>query len=83
MVISRWKDSNVLQTVSTVMQKGGQVLKRQIGANLVDVRCSNDIVLYQQNMGGIDRGGDQPKWLVLALLIFSSPKNGSRKPSSV
>ena len=56
MVISRWKDSKVLQTVSTVMQKGEQIVKRQVGANLVDVRCPNDIVLYQQNMGGVDRG---------------------------
>ena len=56
MVITRWKDSKKLQTVSTVMKHGTQVIQRRNGANIIDVTCPNDIVLYQQNMGGVDRG---------------------------
>ena len=56
MVITRWKDSKKLQTVSTVMKSGTQVVQRRNGANIIDVTCPNDIVLYQQNMGGVDRG---------------------------
>ena len=47
MVISRWKDSKILQTVSTVMKKGETTVQRQVGANVVEVKCPNDIVLYQ------------------------------------
>ena len=56
MIITRWKDSKNLQTVSTVMKHGTQMVKRRNDANLLDVECPNDIVLYQQNMGGVDRG---------------------------
>ena len=56
MIITRWKDSKNLQTVSTVMKHGAQMVKRRNGAKLIDVQCPNDIILYQQNMGGVDRG---------------------------
>ena len=38
------------------MKHGIQKVKRRNGANLIEVDCPNDIVLYQQNMGGVDRG---------------------------
>ena len=56
MVITRWKDSKKLQTVSTVMKHGTQVVQRRNGANIIDVTCPNDILPYHQNMGGFDRG---------------------------
>ena len=55
-VITRWKDSKKLQTGITVMKYGTQVVQRRNGANIIDTACSNNIVLYQQNMGGVDRG---------------------------
>ena len=56
MIISRWKDSKILHTVSTVMKHGSQTITRIQGAKLIEVECPNDIVLYQKNMGGVDRG---------------------------
>ena len=55
MVITRWKDSKNLQTVSTVMKSGAEIVKRRNGATLLDVQCPSDIVLYQKNMGGVDQ----------------------------
>ena len=56
MVTARWSDSKDLQTVSTVMKKGSSNIKRRIGSNIIEVDCPNDIILYQKNMGGVDRG---------------------------
>ena len=56
MIITRWKDSKILRTVSTVMCKGAQTIQRRNGATLIDVTCPNDIVMYQKYMGGVDRG---------------------------
>ena len=56
MIITRWKDSKTLQTVSTVMKSGSQKVQRRNGSNIIEVDCPNDIVLYQQNMGGVDCG---------------------------
>ena len=56
MVITRWHDSKDLQTVSTVMKSGASNVQRRIGSNIIEVDCPNDIILYQQNMGGVDRG---------------------------
>ena len=56
MVITRWKDSKILQTVSTVMKSGVSEVSRRTGATVVKVRCPNDIILYQQYMDGVDRG---------------------------
>ena len=38
------------------MLKGDQIMNGQVSSNLVDVKCPNNIVLYQQNMGDVDRG---------------------------
>ena len=56
MVTTCWKDSRKLQTVSTVMNNGTQVVRRRNGVNIIDMISPNDIVLYQQNMEGVDRG---------------------------
>lgn len=56
MVITRWKDSKVLQTVSTIMTKGLTSVKRRTGSNQIDVIVPKDIQKYQQYMGGVDRG---------------------------
>ena len=56
MVITQWKNSKTLQTVSTVMRKGAQTIQQRNGATLIDVTCPNDIVMYQHFMGGVDCG---------------------------
>ncbi len=38
------------------MKSGTEIAKRRNGATLIDVQCPSDIVLYQKNMGGVDRG---------------------------
>ncbi len=60
MVITRWKDSKKLQAVRTVMKHGTQVVQRRNRANIIDVKYPNEILLYQQNIGGVDCG-DQHK----------------------
>ena len=56
MVITRWRDSKNLQTVSTVMKSGLSTVERRNGSKIIQVECPNDIILYQQDMGGVDRG---------------------------
>ena len=56
MVITRWKDSRTLQVVSTVIKNGVGVVKRRTGASVLDEKCPNDIIMHQQNMGGVDHG---------------------------
>ena len=56
MVATRWKDSKTLQVVSTVMKKGIDEVQRRTGSKLINVKCPNDIIMYQKNMGGVDRG---------------------------
>ena len=45
MVATCWKDSGTLQVVSTVMKKGIDLVQRRTGANLINVRCPNDIIM--------------------------------------
>ena len=56
LVVTRWKDSKILQTVSTTMKSGVEIVTRRVGATVVNVKCPADIVQYQQGMGGVDRG---------------------------
>eukprot|EP00957_Ditylum_brightwellii_P158273 12047677-Ditylum_brightwellii.AAC.1 len=42
--------------VITVMEPDRTTTTRCIGQKVIDVVCSNDIVLYQRYMGGVDRG---------------------------
>ena len=52
MVITRWRDSKNLQTVSIVMKSGSSNVEQRNGSKIIQVECPNDIILYQQNMGG-------------------------------
>ena len=56
MVITRWRERKDLQTVSTLMVKGIGSVFRQVGKDKIEVRCPNYIIMYQENMGGVDRG---------------------------
>ena len=48
MVITRWKDSKTLQTVSTVMNGGIGEVSRRTGAKIITVPCPNDIIMYKK-----------------------------------
>ena len=48
MVITEWRDSKDLQTVSTVMVKGIGSMFRQVGKDKIEVRCPHDIIMYQE-----------------------------------
>ena len=41
LVITRCKDSKVLQTISTIMEKGVSTVQRRTGASLIQVPCPN------------------------------------------
>ena len=56
MVATRWKDSRILQTISTVMKSGADVVARRVGSTVINVSCPNDIIEYQKHMGGVDKG---------------------------
>ena len=56
MVATRWKDSKILQTVSTVMMSGVDEVARRVGSTIIKVSCPNDIIKYQKHMGGVDKG---------------------------
>ena len=53
MAITRWRDSKDLQTVSTVMVKGIGSVFRQVGKDKIEVRCPNDIIMYQETWEGL------------------------------
>ena len=56
MFICRWKDPEVLQTVSTSMKLVFQEVQRINGQNVLRVKCPNGILEYQKNMNGADSG---------------------------
>ena len=56
MVATRWKDSRILQTISTVMKSGIDEVSRRVGSEKIKVPCPNDIIQYQKYMGGVDKG---------------------------
>ena len=56
MVATKWKDSRILQTISTVMKSGADVVARRVGSTVINVSCPNDIIEYQKHMGGVDKG---------------------------
>lgn len=55
MFITRWKDSRVLEIMSTVMKQGSSIMHMMIGAVLINDTCPNNVIMYQK-MGGVDRG---------------------------
>ena len=56
MVISRWKDTDTLQTVSMVVKGGIGEVSRRTGAKTLAVTCPNDFIMHQKHMGGVDHG---------------------------
>lgn len=44
LVVTRWKDSKILQTISITMKSGVETISRRVGATIVDVKCPADIV---------------------------------------
>ncbi len=54
MVTTQWRDSKNLQTVSTIMKSGMSTVEQRNGRKIIQVKCPNDIILYEQNMGGVD-----------------------------
>ena len=56
MVTTRWKDSRILQIVSTVMKLGVGEVTLRTGATIMYVQCPNDGIIYQQNINGVDCG---------------------------
>ena len=39
------------------MKSGVGEVTRRTGATILDVQCANDVIMYQQNMDDVDRGG--------------------------
>eukprot|EP00957_Ditylum_brightwellii_P022688 1711048-Ditylum_brightwellii.AAC.1 len=56
MVVTRWKDSRVLQTISTVMVKGTTTVQQWTGQEVQSVECPNDMHDYSDGMGAVDKG---------------------------
>ena len=38
------------------MKKGAGIVQKRKGRDILDVTCLNDGIMYQKNMGGVDRG---------------------------
>ena len=55
MVIKIWKDSKTLKVFSTTMTKGVGKVTRSNGKESITVKSPNEIITYQQHMGGADR----------------------------
>jgi hypothetical protein len=55
---SSWMDNKVVTITSTTSQPSatGMVLRRQKDGTLVSVLCPEAIIMYNQSMGGVDRG---------------------------
>ena len=77
MVITRWKDSKILQTVSTIMEKGESIVYRQNGKDRLNVTCPNDIVQYQKYMDAVDQG-DQHQVMGAGFLNVAHFKSGTK-----
>eukprot|EP00957_Ditylum_brightwellii_P023327 1761209-Ditylum_brightwellii.AAC.1 len=74
MVVTRWKDSRVLQTISTVMVKGTTTIQRWTDQEVKTVEYPNDICDYQDSMGAVDKG-DQHRALGAAFCNVAHFKN--------
>ena len=62
------------------MKPGVKTIRRQIGLEILDVRCRNDIVEYQMHMDGVDRGVIIELYVPI-LLIWRTSKTSTRKYS--
>ena len=63
------------------MKSGCEVVQRRNGATVIDVQCPSDIVLYQKNMGGVDRG-DQHRVIGAGFANVAHFKKWFKRPSS-
>ena len=54
-VITRWKDYIIFQTVSIVMFNGAGIVTYRKGSDMDEVTCTHYIMKYQENIYGINR----------------------------
>eukprot|EP00957_Ditylum_brightwellii_P168326 12813470-Ditylum_brightwellii.AAC.1 len=66
MVVTRWKDSRVLQTISTMMVKGTTTVQWQTGWEVQSAECPNDTQNYQDDIYAVGKG-DQHRALAYEL----------------
>eukprot|EP00957_Ditylum_brightwellii_P185978 14159251-Ditylum_brightwellii.AAC.1 len=78
MVVTRWKDSRVLQIINTVMVKGATTIQQQTGWEVQSVECPNDIYNYQDGMGNVDKG-NQHRALGAAFVMLHTSRSGTKK----
>ena len=52
----QWIDSKVVSFVSSLEDTGHGVVKRQVGSRKKELNCPNPLIVYQQNMGSVDKG---------------------------
>ena len=52
----QWVDSKVVSFVSSLEDTGHGVVKRQVGSRKKELNCPNPLIVYQQNMGSVDKG---------------------------
>eukprot|EP00957_Ditylum_brightwellii_P125765 9587302-Ditylum_brightwellii.AAC.1 len=55
-VVTRWKDSRVLQTISTVMVKRTITVQQWTGQEVQSTQCPNDAHNCHDSMGAVDKG---------------------------
>ena len=51
----QWFDSKIVNCISSFLDFKEQTIKRQIGSNKEEFPCPGMMVLYQENMSGVDR----------------------------
>ena len=49
-----WKDTKVVQMLSTCTTDDVTTVKRRVGLQVKDVPCPTTVVRYNNNMGGVD-----------------------------
>ena len=79
MVITRWKESKIVQTVSTIMTKGLISVQRRTGPKVIDAIVSKNIEQYQIYMGGVDCGDQHQVMGAGFSNVAHSKKNGTKK----
>ena len=58
MVMTRWKDSTILQIVINVMELGIGEVSRRENVSILGVKFLNNVIIYQKGMSGV-KSGDQ------------------------
>ena len=60
------------------MKKGAGIVQKRKGRDILDVTCLNDGIMYQKNMGGVDRG-DQHRLMGVGFANVSQFKKWYKK----